>query len=62
MDSLIPALLQCTAKLMSTICAFGSQIYPSSPLACSRAAATVASNSDNCCVSAWTEEALDYSR
>lgn len=50
MGSFIPALLQCTATLMSMISAFGSQMHPSSPLACSRAVVPVTSNSDNCCV------------
>lgn len=61
MDSFIPTLLQYTANLMSTISVFGSQIYPSSPLACSRAVATVTSHSDNGCVSARMEEALGCS-
>lgn len=61
MDSFIPTLLQYTANLMSTISVFGSQIYPSSPLACSRAVAAVTSSSDNGCVSARMEEALGCS-
>lgn len=61
MDSSIPALLPCTDNLVSTVSVFGSQTYPSSPLACSRAVATATSSSDNGCASARMEEALGCS-